>query len=823
MMKGHGFSGYDNIVGLVRSICRPGRPGRSMPQQGAREMRKGFGIALGLLLTAGLAYPQQLRPPIKVASKPDEARWSAMAFTPDGVAHIVWENNSAASPNHTIEYVTYDGVKASTPLNLKNQTTGNAHFPHITVGASGLMAVVWGEEGNIWLRVFDPVKKQWLNTENVKSGSGEEEPAVAIDPANNIYVWWFSESDANVFTRSKIDGKWQETVHMDTGPRSKQGSIAAGRDGRVWAIWGEKGDDGNYKGLYRKRTASTPWTAPQHINDDGASWSHACLTVGPDGTPWIVRGDVDEAVGSDQEIWVHKLNEAGNPKTLAIPSFLQHIPRIAVDKNGVHVACAVGPGDGGWGVRYTNNVKGAFKAPQGFGASMNKLPGIAADGLGNVGVCWTSVRLGEGVDVFLTTLLPIKKRTAGAPKNPKGTLISYEASESEALYEFTWQANSANKPEDLDGYRIYRRDAGDESDELVLFVPKTSLKARYTTTQYDADAEFSVVALMKSGLESARASFGRIAMPAVPAPLSIKQEVVFDGVDGEQAVNNFTWQANPAIKTSDLSEYRVYKRSNAAAAWEFAVAAPKTALVARTLAAEYSAEAQFAVVAVLNAGFESPRNPVTSITTRTMAPPVNPRAEIVVDTTDAAKLLYRFTWEASPSNPPANLEGYRLYRKGSGTSWVSLAAVSATTLTASVPITTYNDATTFGITALHLGGVASAKAAVTVVRPALLAPANAKAVYKVSGIKSKLRLTIDFTWSANTGSDDRFVAGYRIYMKEGDGSFELFKTLAKSELSWSFIYAGAAPKLQFAITTLSSLGIESPPAVIGVTASGTRD
>ena len=471
-------------------------------------MKKGFGFAFGLLLAAGLVFPQQLRQPIKVASTPNEARWSAMAFTPDGVAHIVWEDNSADSPNHTIEYVNYDGVKASAPLNLKNQTTGSAHFPHITVGASGLMAVVWGEEGNIWLRVFDPVKKQWLNTENVKSGNGEEEPAVAIDPANNIYVWWFSESDASVFTRSKIDGKWQETVHMDTGPRSKQGYIAAGRDGRVWAIWGEKGDDGNYKGLYRKRTASTPWTSPQHINDSGASWSHACLAVGPDGTPWIVRGDVDEAVGSDQEIWVLKLNEEGNPKTLAIPSFLQHIPRIAVDKNGVHVACAVGPGDGGWGVRYTNNVKGEFKPPQGFGASMNKLPGIAADGLGNVGVCWTSVRLGEGVDVWLITLLPIKKRTAGAPKNPKGTLVSYEASESEAVYEFSWQANPANKPADLDGYRIYRRDP-DESDELALFVPKTSLKARYTTTLYNADSIYSVVALMKSGLESDRASLAR--------------------------------------------------------------------------------------------------------------------------------------------------------------------------------------------------------------------------------------------------------------------------------------------------------------------------
>jgi hypothetical protein len=784
-------------------------------------MKKGFGLVLGLLLAAGLAYPQKLRSPIKVASSTSEGRWSAMAFTPDGIAHIVWDDNPPGA-NDTIQYVNYDGAKASAPLNLKNQTGGNAHYPHVAAGSSGLIAVVWGEEENVYLRVFDPVKKEWLNTEAVKSGSGEDEPAVAVDPLNNIYVWWFS-GDANVFTRSKIDGQWQDTVHMDTGSRAKGGYIAAGPDGRVWAMWQEKGGDGNYKGLYSKRTASTSWSEPQHINDDGASWSHSSITVGPDGTPWVARGDVDESSGSNQEIWAIKLNEDGNPKTLAIPLFLQHFPRIAVDKNGVHIACAIGPGDTGWGIRYTNNVGGEFMPAQTYGAAWDKLPGIAADGYGNVGVCWTSVRLGEGVDIWLATLLPIAKRTAAAPKNPKGSIVSYDTSDSEAVYEFTWQANSDNRPEELDGYRLYRKNPGDENDTLLLFVPKTSLKARYTTTQYSADTVFSVAALMRSGLESAKTPFSRIVLPTVPAPKSIKQEVVFDGVDVDKAVYNLTWQANAAIKTSALSEYRIYKRSNATAAWEFLVAASKTSLITRTLATEYSAETQFAVVAVLNAGFESARNPVTSITTRTMAPPKNPRAEIVFDTTDATKLLYRFVWEADPANPPANLEGYQLYRKSPGAAWASQVAVSATTLTASVPITTYNDATTFGVTALHLGGVASARAAVTLTRPALLAPTNANAVYKLSDIKSNPLLTVDISWSANAGSDDRFVAGYRIYMKEGGGSFVLFKTLAKTELAWSFSYAGVAPKLQFGITTLSSLGIESPKAVIGGTATGSLD
>ena len=61
-------------------------------------MKRGFGLVFGLLLAAGLAYPQKLRTPIKVASTPNEARWSAMAFTPDGVAHIVWEDNPDDSP-----------------------------------------------------------------------------------------------------------------------------------------------------------------------------------------------------------------------------------------------------------------------------------------------------------------------------------------------------------------------------------------------------------------------------------------------------------------------------------------------------------------------------------------------------------------------------------------------------------------------------------------------------------------------------------------------------------------------------------------------------
>ncbi len=784
-------------------------------------MKRGIVLVLGFLLVAGLAFPQKLRSPIRVATmEGHEARWSAMAFSADGIAHIVWEDNPPDSPNHTIQYVTYDGQKASAPLNLKNQTGGNAHWPHITIGASGLIAVVWGEESNVYLRVFDPVKKEWLNTENVKSGAGEDEPAVAVDPLDNIYVYWFTPGTS--FSRSKIDGQWEDTINLGTGARSKGGFIAAGRDGRVWALWQEKGDDGNYKGLYRKRTASTPWTSPQHVNDAGASWSHSSITVGPDGTPWIAKGDVDEATGSNQEIWVLKLNEEGNPKTLAIPSFLQHFPRLAVDKNGVHVACAIGPGDTGWGVRYTNNVDGEFRPPQTFGAAWNKLPGIAVDGLGNVGVCWTSVRLNEGADIWLSTLLPIQKKTAAVPKNPKGSIISYEALESEALYEFTWQANSANNPSEVEGYRIYRQDPGAENPTLVSSIPSTSLKARYTTAQYNADSVFSVAVLMKSGLESDKVSFGKIVMPAVPAPKSLKQEVIFDGVNASKAVYNLTWQANPAIKPSNLGLYRLFKRSNATAPWEFVTTISKTSLVARTMVTEYSAEMQTAVVAVLTAGFESPRNPVTSITTRTMAGPTNPRAEIVFDPTDATKLLYQITWGANPENPPANLEGYKLYRKLPGSTWTALSDV-LTTLATSVPITTYNDATSFGITALHLGGVASARAVATIVRPALLAPTGAKAVYKLSDIKTNPLLTVDLSWAANAGSDDRFVAGYRIYQKEGSGSFQLIKTLAKSELAWSFTYPGTAPKLQFAVTTLSTLGVESPMAVIGGTATGAQN
>ena len=489
----------------------------------------------------------------------------------------------------------------------------------------------------------------------------------------------------------------------------------------------------------------------------------------------------------------------------------------------MHVACAIGPGDTGWGVRYTNNVGGEFMPFQTFGAAWNKLPGIAVDGYGNVGVCWTSVRLGEGVDIWLATLQPIAKRTAATPKNPKGSIVSYDATDSEVVYNFSWQANSDNNSNDLEGYRLYRHDAGTETDTLLFAIPKTSLKASYTTTQYGADTVFKITAIMKSGLESDKVSFGKIVMPAVPAPKSLKLAVFFDGVNASKAGYNVTWQANPAVPTSSLKEYRLYKRAGAAAAWEYVLAVSKTSSVARTLITDYSAETQMTIVAVLNAGFESARNPVTSITSGPVAGPTNPRAEIVFDEADATKLLYRLTWQPDPTSPAPDLECFRLYRKVPGSAWTSLAEVAPLNLTASIPITTYNDATSLGITTLRLCGAASSRIPMTIVKPALLAPTNAKAVYTLSGIKTSPMLTVDFTWTANSGSDDRFVSGYRIYQKEGSGSFQLIKTLAKSELSWSFTYPGTAPKLQFAVTTLSALGIESPMAVIGGTATGAQD
>ncbi len=370
-------------------------------------MKRTF-LSLGfLILGLNFAFGQQMSEPFNVSHSATNEKWAQVAMGPNGEVHMVWgEGTEAGQEGDDIIYVKYDGEKWSAPFRLKINRDVPAERPYIYCNAKGTIAVVWDENGYTTLRVYNPVQKKWLEPEIIsdEQGRGVNEQWVTVDLDGNIYAIWFSKTDGRVHSRSKINGVWEEVKRMSAPVFSTQACIAAGDDGRIWALWREKQGDGNYKIRYSKRTKSTPWSGSKIMNSAGTSQAHPGLAIGPDDIPYVVFGD-QPYEGAPTTIYICKIDEKTNPIETVTGSDLLHYPRIAFDAYGnKHVAVQRGQGDNGEGIKYTNNIGGhwspAVIMPNSGG--FTKVPGIAADPFGNVALVWAAA--GEA---WFSSLYPV--------------------------------------------------------------------------------------------------------------------------------------------------------------------------------------------------------------------------------------------------------------------------------------------------------------------------------------------------------------------------------------------------------------------------------
>jgi PKD repeat protein len=368
-------------------------------------MKKIFFIAGAILVLATFQFGQNLGNDKLLVHHTGGIRWSQCAFTPDGVLWVVYEED--ADRGHPIWVVSYDGTTISTPFNVTGSLDIRGERPGISAGPKGQVVVTWGvlADSTVFMRVRDAKTKTWLPIETVKIGYGADEPSSAVDSEGNIHVAWFDLMGSRAYARSKIGGVWGESTKLTIGG-GKDITVAVGSNGTAWTAWKEKVGS-NYKNYYSSRTKTTTWTTPAVLTSGGGSSAHPHVTVGPDNVAVVAWGDIDQALENGGEMRVMKI-QSNAAREIAIPFYMQHYPRIVVDKDGViHLVCQIGGGDFGDGLRYTNNKGGTWKEPQTIPASMDKIVGIATDPFGNVAACQSSFNSNGGSDVWVYSLSPV--------------------------------------------------------------------------------------------------------------------------------------------------------------------------------------------------------------------------------------------------------------------------------------------------------------------------------------------------------------------------------------------------------------------------------
>jgi len=90
-----------------------------------------------------------------------------------------------------------------------------------------------------------------------------------------------------------------------------------------------------------------------------------------------------------------------------------------------------------------------------------------------------------------------------------------------------------------------------------------------------------------------------------------------------------------------------------------------------------------------------------------------------------------------------------------------------------------------------------------------LPPVNLSVTLALSGVRRSPRATYTLSWNANPDNTDDFLAGYKIYVKENAGSYQLLATVGKTTFSQSFDFTDLSKKRKFAISTANLGGGES--------------
>jgi hypothetical protein len=96
-------------------------------------MKRCLHTALALVVVSGLAFGQYLKEAFKIAHVSGAVRWSQCSFGPDGILHLIWEEDT--DRGHPVFYSKYDGTTASFKY---SDLSKKRAFAISTVGIAGI-------------------------------------------------------------------------------------------------------------------------------------------------------------------------------------------------------------------------------------------------------------------------------------------------------------------------------------------------------------------------------------------------------------------------------------------------------------------------------------------------------------------------------------------------------------------------------------------------------------------------------------------------------------------------------------------------------------
>jgi len=187
----------------------------------------------------------------------------AIASSSSNRVHVVWTERTP--DNAEIYYKqSDDGGTTWNTARRRTWTSGSSYVPALSVDSAGTVHLVWYDEtpGNfeIYYKGSDDGGATWTAARRITwTADASEEPTIAIDPSDNIYVAWDDDTPglSEVYYKRSTDGgaTWSAAQRLTwTSGWSGYPAMAADSTGTIHIIWEDDTPDYNYELYYKKGT-----------------------------------------------------------------------------------------------------------------------------------------------------------------------------------------------------------------------------------------------------------------------------------------------------------------------------------------------------------------------------------------------------------------------------------------------------------------------------------------------------------------------------------------------------------------------------------------
>jgi hypothetical protein len=339
------------------------------------------------------------------------------------------------------------GVPMGSEFQINEFTTNAQRFPSVASDSSGNLVVVWqsssqnGIVGRRYASSGAPLAPEFQV--NTYTTGAQRFPSVASDSSGNFVVVWDSYQDGSFYgvygqryasTGAPVGSEFQ--VNTYTTNRQRYPRVASDSTGNFVVVWESYLQDGNFRGVFGQRFASTgaPAGAEFQVNTY-TTRNQARPSVASDSTGnFVVVWHDDTQDGSNYGVFGQRYASSGAPAggVFLVNTFTtneQSFPSVASDPSGNFVVVwqsrtQDGSYYGVFGQRWASS--GAKVGPEfrvnTYTTERQRDPTVALDSSGNFVVVWDSLTQDDGV---FEGVFGQRYASTGTPLGPEFRVNTY--------------------------------------------------------------------------------------------------------------------------------------------------------------------------------------------------------------------------------------------------------------------------------------------------------------------------------------------------------------------------------------------------------------